>query len=276
MMNDVAIMTDDGKFTSDFKPEMLGDEYKDSKFLETTPDLVSLMKAGIDTKSALGKKLENVIQKPGENATEQELADYNKALKEARGAPDSVEAYDWKPPDGQTHDENLVKLFKEVFLEIGLPPSDAEVLVGKWDAYQAQVVAQMQAAQKAADDAEDAAWTTAHPGDSAVTDGRTAVKALLMYAGEDFAKEVKEAKLIDDPGNLAKWRKLGISPASIDFYTKIGKDMKADTAITNEGDPTNTTETKHKAGERTKEELIPKVYTHPTSVADRKARGKAE
>lgn len=264
-INDTVVMGDDGKFTSDFKPSMVGDEYADSKFFETTPDLQSLMKAAVDSKSALGKKLDGVIQKPGKNASEEDLAKFKTALQKELGAPDTSEEYEFVPPEGQTHDEEIVKIFKEVFHKHGVPKETANALVEAWDALQASQNEVMVAAQKEAFDTEVVSFKKTHTGDSLTTGTRTAAKAMIQFAGEDFVKQIQETKLIENSTNFEAWAKLGIMPSQVAIWENIGKTMKSDQAITSEGTPdvSNLSEA---------EQYMEAHYDHPTSVAERKAR----
>jgi hypothetical protein len=81
-------------------------------------------------------------------------------------------------------------------------------------------------------------------------------------------KMVKEAKLLENPSNFEAWKTLGLTPKQIAIWENIGKKMGSDKAITDEGT--------RSAGEATEEKRkMNEQYNHPTSVADRKARGVA-
>jgi hypothetical protein len=271
-IDDIEIMTDDGRFTENLAPSLFGEEYKDSKeiSLERVPDVVTLGKRFLETKSALDRKLENVIQKPGKDATEEQVKEYKQSLKKELGAPETVDAYEFTPPEGVEHDENLVAAFKEAFLSEGVAPDAAARLVSKWDELQAAQVKSLNQAQQDAYEAEATEFKDSHPGDKLLIGGRTAAKMLLQFGNDEVASLIKDNKIMDDPGNLDTWRNMGFTPNHVAFFERVGEAMKSDTAITNEGEPTSIEAPK----EGTQEAVVHKAYDHPTSVAARKARGK--
>lgn len=261
-------MGDDGKLTADFSPSMLGDEYADSKFFETTPDIVSLMKAGADSKSALGKKLENIIQIPGEEATDEQKVAYKAELRKASGAPESAEILQFTPPEGRKYDEELIKVFKEKFFEHGISQEVAGDLVATLDTFQMAIEEQTQNQADQAFKTEVEEYTKAHLGDKLVTGPRTAAKAIIEFADDGLRAKVQDAKLIENPGNFKAWREIGITPKQLAIWENVGSKMKSDQAISDEGELAG--------GKETEEQVkIAAQYPHPTSVADRKARGVA-
>jgi hypothetical protein len=267
-MNDVEIMSDDGKFTADFKPEMLGEDYKNTKFFETTPNLVTLMKSAADTKAKIGemgKELEKAIQRPGEDATDQEKADYRKSLQKELGAPETVDAYDLPVPEGQKANEEFVNFTKEMFLAEGVPVDSAARMAAKWNEFQAKT-----ANDKFVDEAKQ--YKQSHAGDKLVTGARTAIKAMIQFADADLKALIKETKILDNPADLDELREMGIWPSQLAIWENIGERMKSDAAITNEGEIV--AEAAEKPKEGTTEAVVSKAYDHPSSKADRKARGK--
>ena len=275
-INDTVVMTDDGKFTSDFKPEMLGEEYKGNKYLtEKTPDLIALLKSAADSKSALGKKLEHVIQKPGENATDQERAEYETELKEELGAGKATEDYIFED-NGVEHAEDFIKMLQQMFLDEGTSPAVANRLVAKLDAHYLEGQTTIAAAteQQFQDDVK--AYKADHLGNKLITGPRTALKAMLQFANDvqsDLNKEIIDKKVIADPNNFELLRSIGIGIAQLRIWEPIGEAMKSDLAITNEGKPSGLVDVKPKEG--TQEAVVHKVYDHETSKADRAARGKS-
>lgn len=267
-LNDVEIMTEDGQLTEGFNPGMIDEKYKDSKYFETRKDIKSIMKSALETKSAYDKKLENVIQKPAADATPEQKAEYRKALAREMGAPEKSDAYEFEaPPEGLQHNEELVKVFKDVFLKEGVPVSTASALVKAFDAFNVKMI---QAQQEEADRqfaAEVESYDKAHPEDAKVTQGRTAVKAILQFGDSDLTKAIRDAKLIDRPDDHSLWKSLGFSPRQRVIWENIGKLMKSDAAIPNEGNQSGTPK------EGTQEATIAKMYDHPTSKANRAARG---
>ena len=267
-IGETVIMGDDGKFTDGFSPNLIGEEYAESKAFENTPDIISLTKAYADTKSALGKKLENVIQKPGEGASDQELVDYKAAIRSAAGAPEKVEDYIFTPAEGIEHNEELAKVFKEKFFQHGLAPEVASDLVATWDALQIAMGEQQkaEAAQTFKDEVDE--FSKNHPGDNLVTGTRTAAMAILEFADDNLKAKIREAKLLDNITNFEAWNQLGVSPVQLALWENIGKKMKSDTAMSDEGLRT--------AGDQTEEDKkVALHYNHPTSIADRRARGVA-
>lgn len=267
-MGETVVMGDDGVFTSDFKPSMLGEDYAESKFFETTPDLPSLMKSAADSKSALGKKLENVIQRPGKDASEEDITAFRGELRSELGAGKSIDDYAFSPLEGRTHDEELTKVFKEVFHKLGVSVDTATQLVATFDTFQQAQEEALIAQSNQLFKEEVDAYTKSHPGDALAVGTRTAAKAVIEFSDIEFVGKIKKANLLSDSSNFDAWRKLGITPVQLSIFENIGTKMKSDLAISSEGLPN--------ADQRTPEEKsISTHYDHPTSVADREQRAAA-
>jgi len=262
-INDTVVMGDDGKFTEDFSSSLLGDDYKDSKVFETTPDLQSLLKSHADTKSALGKQkeeiLSNAIQKPREGASDQERVDYRKVLQKELGAPEKPEDYEFPrlegAPDGLSHSEDTEKVFRQVFFEEGIPVDVVKSIVDKFNKFQlAQFNARLEAEKVELEDAVKSLkndWK----GDNLVVNARLAHTAIKEFATEDLTRLINESKIYDDAGNLEKWNSLGFDPGQLRIWAKIGEKMKLAAPPADE----TTEETKKK------DKGVLGVYDHPTS-----------
>lgn len=73
----------------------------------------------------LSEKSKSMVQIPGENATEQQIADYRKSI----GVPETIDKYSIeKPevPEGLFYDEAYVKEFVNVLFEEGIPLKQAQ------------------------------------------------------------------------------------------------------------------------------------------------------
>lgn len=265
----VTIMTDDGKFTSDFKPSMLGDDYAGSQLFEKTPDILALCKVAHDSKSALGKKLENVINRPGKDATEEDLKNYRETLISELGLPEKAEDYDFTPPQGVNADEEVIKRMGELLLKNKVPKVIADPIIRDFNEYQKELLDQQFSRMNEQFKNESAEFLKLHPGNSSVVAARTALKAIMQFGSDEVKNAIKDAKAFDDPGNLEKLRDLGFWPSQLAVWENIGKAMKSDMAISNEGTPFNTGELQ----EGTAEKVIHDTYNHPTSLEDRKRRG---
>lgn len=259
-IDNVEVMSDDGAFTDSFTPSILGKDYAETKVFESTPNLLSLAKAYADTKSDYGRKLEGVIQRPGESAGEQEKAEFRKTLLKELGAPESVDAYEFTPPEGIEHDAELVSRFKAFALREGMAPSVAQGLVSLWDTYQSELLEKITNAREDNFNQEVKTLKTEMPGEALTRNGRLAAKALLEFGAKEHIDKIKELRIIDTPDDFVKWRELGVDAANFRILANIGAKMGLDKAITDEGE----TPPSEKSGEG------PDMFDHPTSVAQRK------
>jgi len=253
----------------------LGDKYKDSKALEGVSDSTMLAKRFIDTQSKLGQRLEGVIQKPGKDATDEEKAQYETTLKKELGAPESIDAYESDPVEGVSRPDEMTTFIKQTFLEEGIAVGSYSRIMNKLDTYRLQAQNQAILDENQKFIAESEKFKSTHSGDKLTTGTRTALKAMLQFAGseeKDLTDAIKASKILDNPGNLDALRKLGIWPSTIERWERIGGLVKSDLAITNEGSPVAAGSKAAAAG--TVEGLISSVYTHPSSVKDRASRGK--
>lgn len=251
----------------------LGDDYKDSKLLDGVADTTALAKRFMDTKVAYDTKQEGVIQKPGEDATDEQKAEYESALKKELGAGESLNDYTL-PDTGVERSEELIQAIKQAYLDEGISPAAATRMIEKLDGvYTASQKAAAEAAEvEYQNDVKD--YQKEHPGDTATTAPRMALKAMLQFAGKHnpaLAKSIIDSKILDTPNDFAALRKIGISPAQLRTWEPIAEAMQSDKAITNEGTPTPGTQSGPEPG--SKEARLASRYDHPTSVADRKARG---
>lgn len=275
-MPDVNIMehidTETGKFSDTFKDSVtavIGEEHKDTKLFDSIPDVATALKVLADTKSAYGKKLEGVIQKPGEKATDQEKSEYVASLRKELGASDSGDDYEMpRPedlPEGMNFSEEAEKTFRDLFVSEGVPVSTAKLLVEKFNEIQiARFQSHLDEETKAFEESSKSLQSD-WKGDDLVKNARTAHAALMEFADKDLTALIKESKIYDTAGDLAKWNSLGLSPSQLRLWYNIGDKMKSKEVVPDEGG----------TGEKTdKEKKTSSIYSHPSSVRDREQRAK--
>jgi hypothetical protein len=250
-------VNDDGTFVNPSALKALaGDEHKDTKCFDDIKDFQSFVKVHADTKSALGKRLENVIQKPGKDATDAEKAAYRASLKAELGAVKSGAEYEFKRPDlpaGMQYDEAMETQFREIFAKAGVPKEDAK---GFYDAYNAGMLAKHKAAAEAETrqiGTEDEQLRKDWTGNDMLVNPRMAFAAMKSLGAEAFPKlwagwtepdgtvikglevRLKEANIFDSPGDLAKWRACGVDPSMLRLYCVLGRKMIGANMLTGDG-----------------------------------------
>ena len=237
----VSMIDSDGKFTEAFTtalPGYLGKETltKDDgspiKMFETTPNLGSLAKMAYDSKTALGKKMDNVIQKPGENATEQEVKDYMTALDTARGAPDSIDAYVVPEDKIEVVDQFFPKLaqdrYKEVAFKNGATVGAYQEMMGvAIELAHEQITAHAQSV-KEAEDKVITSIKTNHPGEGLAIAGKMVFNALTKFNknNPEFLAKLKDGDVFNEPTDFENWNTSGVSPQNFQAWLSIAQELK--------------------------------------------------
>lgn len=234
---------EDGTFTDAGKGSLVtfaGDDHKETKAFDDIKDLGGLAKVYADTKSALGKKLENVIQKPADDADETVKANYRAELAKAAGAPDDKSGYElYKPeslPEGMEWSEDLEAGYRELFAQLKVPKDTALALSKHFaDSAIANYTTIMDEDKKAASERNDAAQRefdegcaklrTEQPGDKLALFTRTSLKAIEKYGSKELTDKLKEAKMYENATDLTKWRDTGVSLATLRLFANVGNDM---------------------------------------------------
>jgi hypothetical protein len=105
--------------------DSLGDDLRDNPSLSTIPDIGTLAKNYVETKSLVGKK--GIIQ-PGENATPEEINEYHAKL----GRPESPDKYEFAPPPDMPQEfpysPDLEQGFRTKAHELGMSNKQAKEL----------------------------------------------------------------------------------------------------------------------------------------------------
>lgn len=239
-----------------------GEEFKDTKALTNTPNVDTLIKRYLDADKKINQKLEGVIQKPSEKATDQEKAEYRQSLLKELGAPDSEETYEFPRVEGMEYDEDAEKVFRAFFKDQSMPLDLGNGLVALFNKVQ---MGRQEAFQKAQDAAFDEAAKSLRndwKGDSLVTNLKTAYAAIVEFGTEDLTKLLKDAKIYDSAGDLAKWREVAFAPEQLRVWHNIGVKMKSDEHLSNEGSGAKGG-TEKSVGQK----ALAGIYTHPDSQA---------
>jgi len=124
-------------------------EFKEHEYVKTFTKPGDFVKSALEIKTehdALKTKLGSAIFKPGENATPEEKAAYQKAL----GVPEKSTDYEFPKGEGIEHDEKFTLWAKDLFHKADISKDAAAVLSQGWDSYMKEFVA---AQQKVEDDA---------------------------------------------------------------------------------------------------------------------------
>lgn len=243
---DAAVHTEGGTFTEQFTtdlPAILGEDFKGGDMRQFCGDNVaSLIKNATQTKQAYNTKLENVIQRPGDKATDEEKSTFQAIMRTEAGldAPKDVAGYEFAKPEmpkGLEYKEEAATAFKQFCLENKIPASLANVL---HDMRLNEIIgthnAAIEAKQKAFDTSVETLKTD-WPGDELPVNLRCAHDALMQFGSDDLVHNgetfkglktlLKEADLYTAPDNFEKWQGLQIAPDQLRLWANIGKRMQS-------------------------------------------------
>jgi len=145
-----TVVLPDGHFGNEVQHEVFKtDEGK--QFLSKYTSVEDALVGGFNASKMVGKKLENVIQKPAKDAKPEDVATYQASLLKELGAGDTAEAYkdiNWTigMAEGSKADEALVGRVSKFAAEKKIPKSIVQEFVGLNN----QMVAEMRQAQEQA------------------------------------------------------------------------------------------------------------------------------
>ena len=233
-------ITNDGVFEDSFRTDILpgaiGDEHKGTKLFDDVPDVQTLCKRFADTKASHDKKLENIIQKPADDATEEVKTAYRTELATASGAPDTAAGYEFfkpeKLPEGMEYDTAVEDKYRAFFAEHKVPKVTAMALSKIFaetaiSNFETLIETDRQAAATKADEEQKAfdegctSLKTAWPGDKLATNARISLAAINKFGNEELIKNLKEAKMYENAADLAAWKKAGVSLDTLQLFHKV-------------------------------------------------------
>lgn len=179
---------------------------QNAEYLKDFQKLPEFLDAHMDLK----KKAEGAVIKPGEDATEEEVAAYKLSL----GIPGKAEGYDLgEMPEGMQKDENLDKWFRESALTSNLSSEQAKGLYGSFNKLVAERVEAVQVER---------------------ADAKKAVEAEMRKDyGADYDKNIAMSKRIMNLGGKDLWdyleeTGLGSDSRMIKAFAEFGKLISED------------------------------------------------
>lgn len=235
-----AIFNEDGSFTDAGRQAMIsyaGEEHKDTKLFDDVKDFPGVCKRLADTKSSHDKKLENVIQKPADDASDEVKAAYRAQLAEASGAPKTATEYEFykseKLPDGMERSQELEDKMRTILFEHKAPKTLVLALSQAFEEFQigsfnAIIETDRQTAATAADEKQGAfdtactAMKEKYPGEKLATEARIGLLVINKYGTEELVKKLKDANMYENAADLTKWRDSGVPLETLQFMIKVG------------------------------------------------------
>jgi len=240
-----AYFNDDGSFANalyDDLKEILGNEFegKDySEMFKRAGNIQTFLRNAIKTKTAYDTKMDNIIQKPGDDATDVQMAEFRKLLLKELGAVERGEDYGFNEPtlpEGMIYDAGLDKFFSDLFAKVGMPKDVAnEVRNAFIDLNIKNHKERAEAENKAFGEAKDA-FLAKYPGDKAAVIARLAHDFYMNRGSDDIKLPdgtvvkglkslIKESDLYNDPTNFEAWRTNGVNIDQIELVAGIQQDL---------------------------------------------------
>lgn len=150
--------------------------------------MANLSRSFLSAQQTIGKK---GIIPPGENAGEEEMKAFHKAL----GVPD-LDKYEIKGPKDAKLDDALMGKFKELAHKNGILPKQAEALLGWYESSQREALAAQALAKKEA--SESALKALRDEWGEGFDKNALAAQNMAKELGEDFTKRLVELGVADD------------------------------------------------------------------------------
>lgn len=231
----------EGNFTEAFTtalPDFLGKETltredgSPIKMFEHTPNLGSLVKMAYGAKTDLGRKMDNVIQKPGENATDEEKATFMATIDTARGVPTEAQNYEFPLGEGETEEklytEEHINAYKAFAKENNIP---ASVFNGFVQLNRKLTGEQTAAITQGIQEAENKViekLKTDNSGDKLGLAGKQVFNALSKFNknNPEFLAKMKENNVFENPTDFQRWKNAGVTPQNFQAWLSIAQELK--------------------------------------------------
>ncbi len=230
-------------------PGMLGMEKLENedgtpiKMFETTPNLGSLVKSFYDTKSAMGGmvKAENVIRKPGENPSDDEVSAYMAEIHAAAGVPTEAQNYEFALGEGETeetlYNEEAITAYKDFAKENNVP---ADVFAGFVAINRKLAGAETTRINEAILTKETESIDKIkkeHPGEKLAITGKNVFATLSKFNknNPEFLAKMKEADVFNNPTDFQRWKNAGVTPQNFIAWASISQEMKISHSSDGEG-----------------------------------------
>jgi len=236
---------EDGSFSESFigaARTIAGEGFEESKVFDDVHDVDTLTKNYAHAQKKLGERAENVINKPGENASEEDIAAYHQSLLQELGPAEKPEDYEFNTeglPEGFNYSKELENHWREFFHSNKWPVSMVNQVAEKMKEISLQQFQSNKEAQERIFKESCVAFDKDFKGDSAVEDNRLAFQAIKDFGTDELIKVLQEAGVYDDPTNHDKWQKAGFTPDQRRVWINIARATKRQTNIPNEGSDQN-------------------------------------
>ncbi len=234
-----TVFNDDGSFTDTGKASLVtlaGEGHSETKVFDDIPNYGALVKAYADTKSAYGKKLENVIQKPADDAGDDVKAAYKAEIAKAHGAPPDASGYKFYKsetlPEGMERQQEIEDTFRAVFDKHKASAGLVEELSEVFEKLQIKSFTDLIEANKqieaTANDEKQKAIDTSHTalkdlwkGDDLGKNARISLKALDIFGSDELKKKIADAKMYENATDLAAWHAAGVPAETLQLFYNV-------------------------------------------------------
>jgi hypothetical protein len=185
----------------------LSDEHKDHDWAKSYTKVSDFYRDALEVKTKhddLQSKLDGAIFKPSENATDEQIAAYRKAM----GVPDNPTDYEFPKGENIEHDPKMIEFAQKLFHEAGLSAEQAKQVSTAWDAH-------IQAIAKSLEEQENQALKDVEAtqkekwGDEYDKNFELSKRAFAKFAGKDLAE-------------------FKVHPVLVDAFYEVGKAMGED------------------------------------------------
>lgn len=239
----------EGNFTDAFTtalPGFLGketlthDDGTPIKMFEKTPNLGSLVKMTFDTKTAQGKKMDNVIQKPGDNATDEEKATFMAAIDAARGVPTEAQNYEFPLGEGETEEklytEDHITAYKAFAKENNISASAFNDFVQLNRKLAGEQTASITQGIQEKENKVIEKLKTDNPGDKLGLAGKQVFNALSKFNknNPEFLAKMKDADVFNNPTDFQRWKNSGVTPQNFQAWLSIAQELKISHSVDGE------------------------------------------